>query len=67
MKDFNGFGNLMEVQGRDFKMLQKRLMEITVPAQLYHVGTKSTGTFYAIVKLDRPSVKKKAAAKAQDI
>jgi len=59
MNDFNGFANLMEVQGRDFQMLQTRLMEIPVPAQIHTIGTKPTGAYYAILKLDRPNQKRR--------
>lgn len=49
----------MELQGRDFNLLQQKLVEIPVPAQILTIGTKSTGSYYAILRLDRPSAKKK--------
>lgn len=67
MQDFNGFGKLMEVTGRDFKMLQERLMQIPTPAQVHTIGTTPTGTYYAIVKLDRPKVKKRVTIKTEKL
>ena len=63
MKDFNDFGNLLEIEGRNFLDLQKKLMEIPSKCAVLHWQIMPTGRYKAIVQLDRPS---KAGKKLKD-
>lgn len=58
VKLYNNFENLFEVVGRDFNTFKKNLMKVDFPCQEIAYGVKSSGVYYAILRLDRPVTQK---------